>query len=74
MHLFDEGWNALRDTIYANQKRLGVIPQDALLTAWPETLPKWESLSAEQRKLYVRQAEIFAAYGAYKATSLFVLC
>ena len=65
MHLFDEGWNALRDTIYANQKRLGVIPQDALLTPWPKDLPNWESLSAEQRKLYVRQAEIFAAYAAY---------
>src|SRR5262245_37850779 len=32
MHLFDEGWNKLRDTIFANQKRLGVIPQDAKLT------------------------------------------
>ena len=32
MHLFDEGWNKLRDTIFANQKKLGVIPQDAKLT------------------------------------------
>jgi arylsulfatase len=35
MHLFDKGWNALREQIFANQKRLGVIPQDAKLTAWP---------------------------------------
>ena len=35
MHLFDEGWNALRDRIFANQKQLGVIPQDAKLTPWP---------------------------------------
>src|SRR4051812_22362152 len=35
MHLFDKGWNALRDQIFANQKRLGVIPQDAKLTPWP---------------------------------------
>ena len=33
MHLFDDGWNKLRDTIFANQKRLGIVPQDAKLTA-----------------------------------------
>jgi arylsulfatase len=31
MHLFDKGWNALREQIFANQKKLGVIPQDAQL-------------------------------------------
>jgi arylsulfatase A-like enzyme len=44
MHLFDEGWNALRETIFANQKKLGVIPEDAQLTPWPEDLIKqWDS-------------------------------
>ena len=66
MHLFDEGWNKLRDTIFANQKRLGVIPQDAKLTPWPDDLLKrWETLSAEDKKLYIRQANVFAAYLAY---------
>ena len=36
LHLFDKGWNALRDQIFANQKRLGVVPQDAKLTPWPD--------------------------------------
>ena len=40
MHLFDEGWNKLRDQIFANQKRLGVIPQNAKLTPWPDDLLK----------------------------------
>jgi arylsulfatase A-like enzyme len=40
MHLFDNGWNNLRDTIFANQKRLGVIPQDSKLTPWPHDLLK----------------------------------
>jgi hypothetical protein len=35
MHLFDSGWNDLREQIFANQRRLGVIPQDAKLTPWP---------------------------------------
>ncbi len=66
MHLFDEGWNKLRDTIFANQKKLGVIPADAVLTPWPaELLPEWSSLTDEQRKLYVRQVEVYAAYLAY---------
>lgn len=65
MHLFDKGWNALRKQIFANQKKLGVIPKDAKLTAWPKDLPKWDTLSPEAKKLYIRQAEVYAAYLAY---------
>jgi arylsulfatase A-like enzyme len=65
MHLFDQGWNKLRDTIFANQKRLGVIPADAKLTAWPKDLPQWDTLSQEEKKLYIRQADVYAAYLAY---------
>jgi arylsulfatase len=66
LHLFDEGWNKLRDTIFANQKRLGVIPQDAQLTPWPHDLLKnWDELTPEEKKLFIRQAEVFAAYWAY---------
>src|SRR5215472_5544293 len=65
MHLFDDGWNALRDKIFANQKRLGVIPPNTQLTAWPDDLPKWETLSADQKRLFTRQAEVFGAYAAY---------
>jgi arylsulfatase A-like enzyme len=66
MHLFDKGWNALRDEIFANQKRLGVIPQDAQLTPWPDTLLKrWDQLTDEEKKLYIRQADVYAAYLAY---------
>jgi arylsulfatase len=63
---FDMGWNALREQIFANQKRLGVIPANTQLTPWPEDiLPKWDTLSAEEKKLFARQAEVFAAYTAY---------
>jgi arylsulfatase A-like enzyme len=62
---FEMGWNALREQIYANQKRLGVIPPGTALTPWPDVLPKWETLSAEEKKLFARQAEVFAAYVAY---------
>ena len=62
---FDIGWEKLRDQIFANQKRLGVIPAGTQLTPWPDSLPKWDSLSATQKKLDAREAEVFAAYVAY---------
>jgi arylsulfatase len=69
MHLFDKGWNDLRNTIFANQKRLGVVPANAQLTPWPDSgagkLPRWDTLSDEQKKLYIKQADVFAAYVAY---------
>ena len=66
MHLFDQGWNKLREQIFANQKRLGVIPQTAKLTPWPDDLIKgWDKLSDDEKKLFLRQVEIFAAYADY---------
>jgi arylsulfatase len=62
---FDMGWNVMREQIFANQKRLGVIPANAQLTPWPADLPKWETLSADEKKLFARQAEVFAGYAAY---------
>ncbi|NWK54662.1 arylsulfatase [Verrucomicrobiaceae bacterium N1E253] len=66
MHLFDEGWHQLRETIFANQKKLGVIPADAKLTPWPNDLIKrWDQLSDLEKKLFIKQADVFAAYVAY---------
>ena len=59
------GWEKLREQIFANQKRLGIIPANTQLTPWPDTLPKWDSLSLIQKKLYAREAEVFATYAAY---------
>jgi arylsulfatase A-like enzyme len=65
MHLFDGGWNKLRDTIFANQKRLGIMPENATLTAWPKELPQWDSLNAMEKKLFIKQADVYGAYLAY---------
>src|SRR6202023_111879 len=60
---FDMGLNVVREQIFANQKKLGVIPADAMLTPWPDDLlPKWETLNADQKKMYAHQAEVYAAY------------
>jgi arylsulfatase A-like enzyme len=66
MHLFDEGWNKLREKIFVNQKKLGVIPPDAKMTPWPkDTLKEWDTLNADEKKMFIRQVEVFAAYLAY---------
>jgi arylsulfatase A-like enzyme len=62
---FDGGWEKLREDIFANQKRLGVLPPHAKLSAWPKELPRWDTLSADQKRLYARQMEVFAGYLAY---------
>jgi arylsulfatase A-like enzyme len=70
---FDMGYEKMREEIFANQKRLGVIPAESELTDWPDgqpefggaKLPRWDSLSIIQKKFFARQAEVFAAYVAY---------
>ncbi|NEJ24977.1 sulfatase-like hydrolase/transferase [Rhizobium leguminosarum] len=65
MHLFEDGWNKLRETIFANQKRLGIMPENAQLTPWPKGLPEWDTLSFEEKKLFIKQADVYGAYLAY---------
>ena len=65
MHLFDQGWNKVRETIFANQKRLGIMPANAQLTPWPKELPEWDSLGFIEKKLFIKQADVFGAYLAY---------
>jgi arylsulfatase len=70
---FDMGWNAMRDQIFANQKRIGVIPANTTLPPWPDgqpeyggaKLPKWDTLSVNEKRMFARQAEVFAGYVAY---------
>ena len=66
MKLFDGGYEKLRETIFENQKKLGVIPANTRLSPWPgDMLTPWDKLTADEKKLFIRQVEIFAAYAAY---------
>ena len=62
---FDMGWDKYREETIARQKQLGVVPQAAKLTQRSEGLPAWDSLNADQKKIYARMMEVFAAYGAH---------
>ena len=61
---FDMGWDAYREETFARQLKLGVIPPNTKLTERSNGLPAWDSLNADQKRLYARMMEVFAGYGA----------
>jgi arylsulfatase len=62
---FDQGWDKLREETFARQQKMGVIPANAKLTARPKEIPAWDSLTADQKKLYARMMEVYAGSLAY---------
>jgi arylsulfatase A-like enzyme len=59
---FDDGWSAYREQTLARQKKLGIVPADAELSRHDPDVPQWNSLSADERRLYARMMEIFAGF------------
>jgi len=59
---FDQGWDKLREEILTRQIALGVVPEGTKLAPKPEAIPDWATLSADQKRLFARQAEVFAAF------------
>ncbi|HEU5118019.1 MAG TPA: arylsulfatase, partial [Isosphaeraceae bacterium] len=62
---FDAGWDRYREETFARQKKLGVVPENAKLTPRPKSLPAWNSLPEDERKVYARMMEIFAGFTAH---------
>ncbi|MBW1688984.1 MAG: arylsulfatase, partial [Deltaproteobacteria bacterium] len=62
---FDMGWDKAREMILKNQKRLGIIPPDTKMTERIDEIPAWDSLNADEKKLYARQMEAFAGQMEY---------
>ncbi len=59
---FDQGWDTLREETLARQLESGVVPAGTVLAGKPEAIKDWAALSADERRLFARQAEVFAAY------------
>ena len=59
---FDQGWDKLREQIFARQKELGVVPGDAELTKRPQEIPAWDQMPQELKPILARQMEIYAAF------------
>lgn len=59
---FDQGWDVEREQVLARQIELGVVPPGTVLPAPNSGVPAWETLDADQRRLYARMQEVFAGF------------
>lgn len=62
---FDGGWDVFRKEVFARQKKLGIIPANAVLPERNPNIKEWNSLSADEKKLYARFMEVYAGYLTY---------
>lgn len=62
---FDGGWDRYQEETLARQKRLGVVPETTLLAPKPEAIPAWDALTADEKKVYSRQMEVYAGFGEH---------
>ncbi|MEI8006580.1 MAG: arylsulfatase [Bacteroidota bacterium] len=59
---FDQGWDKLREMTLERQKKLGIVPQNTKLAPKPADIKDWEKLSADEKKLFTRQMEVYAGF------------
>lgn len=62
---FDQGWDKVREETLARQKQLGVVPQETPLAKKPAAIKDWDKLSADEKRLFAHQMEVFAGFGEY---------
>ena len=67
---FDQGWDAMREETLARQIKLGVVPPGTKLAPKPEAIKDWDTLSADEKKLFARQMEVYAGFGEYADTEI----
>jgi len=67
---FDQGWDKLREETLARQIKLGVVPAGTKLAPKPEAIKDWATLSADEKKLFARQMEVYAGFGEYADTEI----
>jgi arylsulfatase A-like enzyme len=67
---FDQGWDKLREEILARQIKLGVVPAGTRLAPKPEAIKDWDKLTADEKKLFARQMEVYAGFAEYTDTEI----
>ena len=59
---FDQGWDKIRELTLERQKKLGIVPQNTKLAPKPKDIKDWDKLSADEKKLFTRQMEVYAGF------------
>ena len=67
---FDKGWDTMREEVLARQIQLGVVPAGTKLAPKPEAIKDWDKLSAEEKKLFTRQMEVYAGFAEFTDTEI----
>jgi arylsulfatase A-like enzyme len=67
---FDQGWDKVREETLARQIKLGVVPAGTKLAPKPEAIKDWTALTADEKKLFAREMEVFAGFGEYADTEI----
>jgi len=67
---FDQGWDKLREQTLERLKKLGVVPANTKLAPKPEAIKDWDTLSADEKRLFARQMEVFAGFGECADTEI----
>jgi arylsulfatase A-like enzyme len=62
---FDQGWDKMRELTLERQKKLGIVPQNTTLAPKPADIKDWDKLSAEEKKMFARQMEVYAGFGEH---------
>src|SRR5918993_3257501 len=62
---FNGGWDKLREETLERQKKLGLVPQNVKLAPKPSDIKDWEKLSADEKRLFVRQMEVYAGFAEH---------
>ena len=59
---FDQGWDAWRDEIFARQTASGLLPEGTALSDRPHWVPAWDTVTADEGRLYARMMEVYAGF------------
>lgn len=62
---FDQGWDKVREETLARQIKLGIVPEGTKLAPKPKAIKDWDTLSADEKRLFARQMEVFAGFGEH---------
>lgn len=62
---FDQGWDKIREETFARQKKMGIIPAGTQLAPKPKEIKDWNTLSADEKKLFTRQMEVYAGFASH---------
>ncbi len=62
---FDQGWDSIREQTLQRQIAMGIVPPGTKLAPRPEVIREWDRLSPDEKRLFARQAEVFAAFMEY---------